>query len=111
LQPDIVVVCDPKKIRMEGIVGAPDFIAEILSPSTMTRDFHVKKRLYERNKVKEYWIISTKDRVISQFKLLGDMYEGINVMEGRIESFAIEGFGFELEELFSALSIISEEGS
>ncbi|MBR2215821.1 MAG: Uma2 family endonuclease [Selenomonadaceae bacterium] len=57
LQPDIVVVCDKNKQKHTYIDGAPDFVAEIISPTTQFRDIGVKKDLYEKFGVKEYWII------------------------------------------------------
>ena len=58
LIPDLIVVCDEKKLS-DGITcrGAPDFIIEILSPSTKNRDLTDKKRLYIKAGVKEYWLI------------------------------------------------------
>ena len=54
--PDIVVVCDEKKLDDAGCRGAPDLIIEILSPSTSKRDLEDKFNLYEKAGVKEYWI-------------------------------------------------------
>ena len=58
LVPDLIVVCDEKKLS-DGKTcrGAPDFIIEILSPSTKNRDLTDKKRLYAQAGVKEYWLI------------------------------------------------------
>jgi len=57
VQPDISVICDPDKLDDRGCRGAPDFIAEILSPSTAAHDQITKLSLYEKHAVKEYWII------------------------------------------------------
>ena len=67
--PDILVVCDPAKIQENYIEGAPDFIAEILSPSTRKRDVTLKKFIYEKYGVKEYWIINPKDESVDVFRL------------------------------------------
>ena len=56
VQPDIVVVCDPKKLDERGCLGAPDLIVEILSPSTAKHDIDEKFLLYERAGVLEYWL-------------------------------------------------------
>jgi Uma2 family endonuclease len=56
VQPDISVICETSKIDEKGCHGAPDFIIEILSPSTASKDTIIKKELYEKNGVKEYWI-------------------------------------------------------
>ncbi len=49
VQPDILVVCDRDKINDDGIHGAPDFVAEVLSPATAYKDMHDKRMLYERS--------------------------------------------------------------
>ncbi|GHU71699.1 hypothetical protein AGMMS49992_06170 [Clostridia bacterium] len=56
-EPDIIVVCDPEKIKEKCCEGAPDLIIEILSPSTKRRDRNYKLRRYLEAGVKEYWII------------------------------------------------------
>jgi Uma2 family endonuclease len=60
VEPDILIVCDENKIKDKFIQGAPDFIVEILSPSNASWDCIIKRNLYEKNKVHEYWIIDTK---------------------------------------------------
>ena len=58
LQPDLMVVCDPGKVHRNGIHGAPDWVLEILSPSTTWRDQTIKRGLYEKHGVKEYWVLN-----------------------------------------------------
>lgn len=58
VQPDAFVVCDREKLSELGVVGAPDFILEILSPSTAMKDQTEKRRLYEEYGVREYWILN-----------------------------------------------------
>lgn len=58
VQPDVFVVCDPEKIKDDGIHGAPDYIVEVLSDSTAYKDLTIKKQAYERAGVREYWIIN-----------------------------------------------------
>lgn len=67
--PDLAIVCDKSKIKRNHIAGAPDFVAEILSPSTRKRDIGYKKDLYERYGVKEYWLIDPVSQVIDTYKL------------------------------------------
>jgi Uma2 family endonuclease len=58
VQPDAFVVCDPGKLTDEGVIGAPDFIIEVLSPATAMKDQTEKRLLYEAQGVREYWIIN-----------------------------------------------------
>jgi len=65
--PDLFIVCDLNKIKATRIEGAPDLVVEILSPSTSKRDLGIKKDIYEKFGVKEYWIISPKERSITVY--------------------------------------------
>ena len=57
LQPDLIVICDDKKIDEKCLLGTPDLVIEILSPSTARRDKAYKFNKYRSVGVKEYWII------------------------------------------------------
>jgi len=72
VQPDIVVVCDRAKLDSAGCVGAPDLVAEILSPSTALKDQREKFFLYERHGVKEYWIVDPLAKVVHVYRLGSD---------------------------------------
>jgi Uma2 family endonuclease len=74
VQPDLLVVCDPKKVHEFGLRGAPDIAIEILSESTMRKDQTVKKKLYEKHGVQEYWIVFPGDKVVQIFRLKGKKY-------------------------------------
>ncbi|HAA22645.1 MAG TPA: Uma2 family endonuclease [Cytophagales bacterium] len=65
VQPDVAVFCDPKKFVKQGAIGAPDWVIEVLSPSTATKDLHLKGFLYQSHGVREYWIVDPeKEQVI-----------------------------------------------
>lgn len=69
MQPDFLIVCDRDKIKSDRIYGAPDFIAEVLSPSSLKLDGNLKLRKYLAAGVKEYWIVDIeRRRVISYFQ-------------------------------------------
>lgn len=72
VQPDLLVVCDPAKIKQGFIWGAPDLVAEILSPSTSRKDLREKYDLYQRSGVKEYWVIDPPGRWVQQYVLGAD---------------------------------------
>lgn len=63
LCPDIMVICDRKHLKGGSYSGKPKFIAETLSPSTAKRDRTVKKDIYEKAGVEEYWIVSPQGAV------------------------------------------------
>lgn len=64
VQPDLCIICDPSKIKKRGCMGTPDFVVEILSPSTRKKDATLKLELYQEYGVREYWMISISERLI-----------------------------------------------
>lgn len=94
VQPDVMVICDPEKIKKDGIHGAPDFVAEVLSASTAYRDFGVKKELYEHCAVREYWLIQPETCTVYQYLLDGTLYTPLREYRkgSPIESGVIGGF-------------------
>ena len=57
IEPDISVICDKSKLSDRGCEGAPDFIIEIVSPSSRRMDYYKKCTLYAESGVREYWIV------------------------------------------------------
>ena len=64
VQPDVIIVCDRSKITYKGIFGAPDFIVEVLSPSTRKKDMTLKMSKYIDAGVREYWLIDPRTRQV-----------------------------------------------
>lgn len=63
VEPDISVICDKNKLTDKGCSGAPDFVAEIVSPSSRKMDYSTKNALYAEAGIREYWIVdSAKER-------------------------------------------------
>ena len=64
VEPDISVICDPNKLTDKGCSGAPDWIIEIVSPSSRRMDYFTKLFKYRTAGVREYWIVDPeKDRI------------------------------------------------
>ncbi|MBQ1843008.1 MAG: Uma2 family endonuclease [Lachnospiraceae bacterium] len=57
VQPDVFLVCHPERIYRERVIGAPDLVIEILSPSTRKKDIEVKYGEYAHAGVQEYWMV------------------------------------------------------
>lgn len=57
VEPDISVIYDKSKISNRGCEGAPDFVIEIVSPSSRKMDYSLKNTLYSDANVREYWIV------------------------------------------------------
>ena len=64
VQPDVLILCDPSKYTPARIVGAPDFVVEIISPSTKAKDMFLKNCKYRDAGVREYWIVDPKKKTI-----------------------------------------------
>jgi Uma2 family endonuclease len=106
VQPDVVVICAPAKIKPHGCVGAPDWVIEILSPYTSRRDMAEKFSLYERHGVREYWVIDPGNRFVHVY-VLGENKKypkpKLYVGKATVISTVCPGFEVKLEELFAAI--------
>src|SRR5579885_3580944 len=74
VQPDLLIVCDLQKLDDRGVAGAPDWIAEVLSPSTASYDRTTKLSAYERAGVPEVWLIDPTDRSVTIYRLTAGRY-------------------------------------
>lgn len=79
MQPDILFISNENHeiLTALNIKGAPDLIIEILSPSTIENDRIIKKQVYEKFGVKEYWIVDPEQETI----------EGWTLKQGRFQLF------------------------
>jgi Uma2 family endonuclease len=76
--PDVMIVCDRKKMHGGSYHGIPKFIAETLSPATAMRDLTEKKDIYQAIGVSEYWIVSPKERGVQIYYLNDGEYKLVN---------------------------------
>lgn len=78
VQPDLIFVSHENKriITRDNIKGAPDLIIEVFSPSTFKRDIGIKKKLYARHGVREYWIVDPEQETVDVFLLKGKEFDG-----------------------------------
>ena len=74
-KPDLTVVLNPELIKnRKAVYGAPDMVVEVLSYSTMSNDLGKKKDAYERNGVKEYWIIDPWSKRVEVYHLINGKF-------------------------------------
>ena len=85
--PDFMIVCNPERIRPDGVHGAPDLVAEVLSPSTARQDRGRKKRVYEACGVREYWLVDPRGKALEQYLLTDGHLElnGVYTLYSSIE--------------------------
>lgn len=72
VEPDISVICDNNKLDDRGCVGAPDWVIEIVSPSTQSMDYGIKLFLYRSAGVREYWIVNPTTRTVNLYNFEQD---------------------------------------
>ncbi|MDE7310878.1 MAG: Uma2 family endonuclease [Eubacterium sp.] len=94
LEPDISVICDKDKLTEEGCSGAPDWIIEIVSPSSKRMDYYIKLFKYRTAGVREYWIVDPVKQRIMVYNFDHDFIEECSfsdkVKAGIYEDFEID---------------------
>ena len=84
VQPDVLVICDKDKIIRRCVMGAPDFIIEILSESTQKKDRNLKLHKYKAAGVREYWMADIDRRKVIVYFFEKDEYPVIYGMKDKI---------------------------
>lgn len=67
VEPDISVICDKNKLDEKGCNGAPDWVIEIVSPSTSQMDYSIKLFKYRTAGVREYWIVNPLKQTVTVY--------------------------------------------
>lgn len=93
VEPDISVICDRNKISDKGCHGAPDWVIEIVSPSTKQMDYYKKLFQYRTAGVREYWVVDPDRKLVTVYNFQRDTMEeypfGEEVPAGIYEGFSI----------------------
>jgi Uma2 family endonuclease len=104
VEPDLLLVLDDQSdlVTEKHLVGAPALVIEILSPTTRARDRGIKRRLFERTGVREYWLVDPRDAAIDVYRArqceLG--LESSFMAGDTLTSPLLPGFALELRSLF-----------
>lgn len=89
-QPDVLVILNEHldRVQKKRIVGAPDLVVEIISPSSVVADCIVKRDAYKRAGVPEYWLVDPQQKTIEVFVLEHGSYTswGVFAEEQRMRS-------------------------
>lgn len=101
VQPDVLIVCDPSKLDERGMRGAPDWIAEVLSPATASHDQLIKLSIYERAGVREVWLVHPTERTLMIHRLDEGRYGRpiAQALEGRTKISAVPGLSIDWDRL------------
>ena len=93
VEPDISVICDTSKLDDKGCHGAPDWVIEIVSPSSKPRDYMTKLFKYRAAGVREYWIVDPDKQMVTVYGFEKETVEQYNFDEdvpvGIYEGFSI----------------------
>ena len=104
VQPDLLVVLNDRAdiIQERGILGAPNLVVEILSPSSQVNDRVDKAALYARSGVQEYWIVDPDTETVTVYGLDGDRFSPAASLKRSLDlySVALEGFVLDLDIIF-----------
>jgi Uma2 family endonuclease len=105
VQPDVFFVSNERKplLAPEGIRGAPDLCVEVLSPHNRDLDCRVKRRLYARHGVTEYWIVDPDARTVEVWRLQEDAERPRAILREKdtLTSAMFPGLEVRLAELFA----------
>ncbi|MBI4564929.1 MAG: Uma2 family endonuclease [Planctomycetes bacterium] len=103
VQPDVIYVSNANRsILQDWIRGTPDLLIEILSPDSIERDRMVKRDLYARNGVKEYWIVDPESQTVEVLALAQATYAPAGYFERNdaVTSPLLSGLELPLRQIF-----------
>ena len=105
-QPDLVYVSTANAhiVTYDGVMGVPDLVVEVISPSSIYRDRVTKKALYERFGIQEYWLIDPADNFVEIYAITNGGYELLSAAsteEGQLISGVLPGLTLDLNALFA----------
>ncbi|MDE6852131.1 MAG: Uma2 family endonuclease [Lachnospiraceae bacterium] len=96
VEPDISIICDPSKLDHKGCHGAPDWIIEIVSPGSKSRDYMTKLFKYRIAGVREYWIVDPDKQMIMVYGFEKETVEQYHFRE-EVPVGIYEGFSIKME--------------
>ena len=99
VEPDISVICDPSKLDDKGCHGAPDWIIEIVSPSTQSIDYGIKLFKYRTAGVREYWIVNPVTRMVNVFDFQNESQTGMYSFDNELPVTIYPGFTIKLSDV------------
>jgi Uma2 family endonuclease len=104
VQPDLLYISPQRQdiIAQKEIRGAPDMVVEVLSPSTAQRDRTLKKKLYAKYGIQEYWLVDPEAQTVEVLTLGQRGYEraGLYTKNETLESPLLVGLRIPLDEVF-----------
>jgi Uma2 family endonuclease len=106
VQPDLLVICDIRKIDSKGCNGSPDLAIEIISHSSAKMDRLIKFNRYQKAGVCEYWMVDMESNTVDVAVLINGRYNITRYsQEGTdtIPSCVLDGFQINVQDVFSEI--------
>ena len=107
VQPDIIFISKERLniITEDNIRGAPDLVIEIISKSSEYRDRVIKRKLYSKYGVREYWVVDPGKKEVEVLELKESGLEKVRVFreDEVLESGLMEGLRVDLKEVFGKI--------
>ncbi len=104
VQPDILFISKERLdiIKEAAVMGSPDLVVEIVSPSSASYDTIDKRNIYEQYGGKEYWLVFPQEKVIEVLTLGNNLYREFCKAKktGGVKSKIIDGMAVELKDVF-----------
>lgn len=110
VQPDVIIVCDRDKIINRCVYGAPDFVIEVLSKSSVRRDSVIKLNKYQSAGVHEYWIIDPKRQKVIVHNFEKGEKPAIHGFDAKIPiGIWDDGFEIDFQEVYEHIRFLYEK--
>lgn len=109
VEPDLIIILNERSgiMTARNIKGAPSIVVEVLSPSTSKRDRTIKRALYERLGVREYWMIDAARNSVAVYSLSKTSFKIVSLLRledaDALTTDLLPGFEIALSDLFADL--------
>lgn len=103
VEPDVSVICDQNKLSDRGCEGAPDFVAEVVSPSNPCMDYVSKLNLYQEAGVREYWICDPRERRVLAYVFGSESVMQTYAFSTPVPSAVFPGFEFDFSKAVAGM--------
>lgn len=99
VEPDLSIICNPNKLTSWGCKGAPDWIIEVVSPSSRRADYYTKLSLYQAAGVREYWIVDPIKQVVIVYDMEHDDGPALHTLKDSIKANTYSNLEIDFSEL------------
>ena len=105
-RPEIVFIATERLSEMRNrLVGPPDMVVEVISPTSRRMDTETKKEDYERIGVHEYWLFDPERNAMTFYRLEGDRFVEATVSDDAYVSQAVPGFTLDLKRVRESFNL------